>query len=258
MEPSSSGSHRPSKCDPHRSSDEPGVGAASARAWSKNGVVGPASDWATFLFTDIEGSTTLLRRIGTEEYAEALAEHHRIIREALLAYGGTEITTNGDGFFAMFESPHNCAEAAIRIQRSLVATSWPGGERLSVRMGLHCGAAVRRATTGPVGFDVHRAARVAAAAHGGQIVLSDDAAAAVRDGLPEGASLRDLGLHRLKDLRRREHLFQLEVDGLDTSFPPLRSLADPDFERNLEQGLDALRTEVARGKRGRSRDDRQP
>jgi predicted ATPase/class 3 adenylate cyclase/Tfp pilus assembly protein PilF len=198
----------------------------------KNVAVAFPSGTATFLFTDVEGSTDLLGRLGSEGYAGLLAEHHRLVRDALSTYGGTEIDTQGDAFFAVFSSPRNCAMAAISIQQSLAATTWPNDEQVRVRMGFHHGEAAET-PTGPVGFDVHRAARVAAVAHGGQIVLSETAAALLEDSLPEGASLQDLGQHRLKDLRKPQHLFQLNALGLEARFPPLRSLDNPDLEHNL-------------------------
>lgn len=201
-------------------------------AADKNGTVDLPSGTATFLFTDIEGSTALLHRLGTNLYAEVLAEHHRIIRTALAAHGGTEIGTQGDGFFAVFSSPSSCAAAAIDVQRSLGETSWPAGETVKVRMGIHVGEAAET-PSGPVGFDVHRAARVAAVAHGGQVVISETAASLLRDSLPEGASLQDLGHHRLKDLGRPEHIFQLAAQGMETEFPALRSLDNPELEHNL-------------------------
>ena len=191
-----------------------------------------ATPTLTFLFTDIEGSTTLLRRLGAVAYADALAEHHRLVRTALAAHGGEEIDTQGDGFFAVFTSPRACATAVIEMQQALVAQKWHAGERVRVRMGVHSGEALAT-TTGLVGLDVHRAARVAAVAHGGQIVLSLAAAVLVRDNLPPGASLRELGVHRLKDLGRPEQLFQLQAEGLRADFPSLRSLDNPALPNNL-------------------------
>ena len=140
--------------------------------------------------------------------------------------------TQGDSFFAVFSSASACAAAAIEIQLALGVFLWPAGERIRVRMGVHSGEA-SATSTGLVGFDVHRAARVAGVAHGGQVVLSETAAALVRDSLAPGASLRELGLHRLKDLGRAQHLFQLEADGLQADFPALRSLEHPQLANNL-------------------------
>ena len=133
----------------------------------------------TFLFTDIEGSTSLLRRLGVASYADVLAGHHLLIRAALGARGGEEVDTQGDAFFAVFSSPTACVAAAMEMQQAIRARTWPGGEQVRVRMGVHTGQA-SRAATGLVGLDVHRAARVAAVAYGGQILLSETAAAAMK------------------------------------------------------------------------------
>jgi predicted ATPase len=142
------------------------------------------------------------------------------------------VSTQGDGFFAVFSSPSACLSAVIEIQQALAAHGWPSGEQVRVRMGIHCGEA-SETVTGLVGLEVHRAARVAAVAYGGQVLLSAAAAALVPDALPPGARLRDLGLHRLKDLGRPEQIFQLEGDGLAVDFPPLRSLDNPALAHNL-------------------------
>jgi predicted ATPase/class 3 adenylate cyclase len=180
------------------------------------------TDTLTFLFTDIEGSTLLLLRLGEEQYAAALVEHHELIRSSLAGHGGTEVDTQGDGFFAVFSSARACVAAAVEMQRALEAHGWPDGERIRVRMGIHSGEAAQTAT-GLVGLDIHRAARVGAVAHGGQILLSETAAALVRDRVPTGAMLRELGPHTLKDFDRPERLFQLEAAGLPAEFPPPRT-----------------------------------
>ena len=138
----------------------------------------------------------------------------------------------GDGFFAVFSSPRTCVSAVIETQRAIATHEWPSGEKLRVRMGVHCGEA-SDTSAGLVGLEVHRAARIAAVAHGGQILLSATAAALVRDSLPADASLRDLGLHRLKDLGGPEQIFQLQGEGLEFDFPPLRSLDNPELPNNL-------------------------
>ncbi len=177
----------------------------------------------TFLFTDVEGSTALLRRVGEGAYAQVLADHHRLIRSGLAAHDGEEVDTQGDAFFAVFTSPRVCIAAVMEMQQALEAHPWPAGERVRVRMGVHTGEAATTAT-GLVGLDVHRAARVAATGYGGQVLLSETAAALVRDALPPGASLKDLGVHRLKDLGRPERIFQLRAAGLQAEFPPLRTV----------------------------------
>ena len=193
----------------------------------------------TFLFTDIEGSTALLGRVGQGVYERVLAEHHAIIRSGIAAYGGWEEGTEGDAFFAVFSSPAVCVAAVVGMQRALESRVWPGGVRVRVRMGIHCGQAARTAT-GLVGLEVHRAARVAAAGHGGQVLVSEAAAVLVRDGLPPGVSLADLGVHRLKDLGRPERIFQLTAAGLPAGFPPLRSLGNPALANNLPAQLSAF------------------
>jgi predicted ATPase/class 3 adenylate cyclase len=193
----------------------------------------------TFLFTDIEGSTALLRRLGDGVYSGVLADHHACIRSGIAAHGGREIDTQGDAFFAVFSSASACVAAVIDMQRSLAGHDWPMGEQVRVRMGIHVGEALETAL-GLVGFDVHRGSRVAAVAHGGQVLLSAAAGTIVRDSLLGGACLRDLGLHRLKDLGRPEHIFQLEADGLERNFPPLRSLENPELPNNLPSYLSSF------------------
>jgi predicted ATPase/class 3 adenylate cyclase len=192
-----------------------------------------------FLFTDIEGSTALLGRLGDYEYARVLAGHHALVRSALAGHGGREVDTQGDAFFAVFSSPRGCVAAALQVQQALAARAWPGGERVRVRMGIHCGEAAETAA-GLVGLEVHRAARVAAAGYGGQVLVSEAAAVLVRDGLPPGAALADLGVHRLKDLGRPERIFQLTAAGLPAGFPPLRSLGNPALPNNLPGELSSF------------------
>jgi predicted ATPase/class 3 adenylate cyclase len=212
-------------------------------AWS-------AAQTLTFLFTDIEGSTAMLQRLGGS-YAEVLVGHHQIIRSSLAEHHGREVDTQGDAFFAVFAAPSACVAAAVEMQRALSAHRWPADYPVRVRMGIHSGEAAQT-LVGLVGLEVHRAARIAAVAHGGQIVLSAAAAALLSDSLPAGASVRDLGLHRLKDLGRPERLFQLDADGLPTAFPPLASLDNPKLRNNLPAqtssfiGRDAQLTEVHR------------
>jgi predicted ATPase/class 3 adenylate cyclase/Tfp pilus assembly protein PilF len=190
----------------------------------------------TFLFTDIEGSTALLRRLGEDLYAQLLADHHALIRSGLAAHDGKEVDTQGDAFFAVFSSSRACMAAVTQMQRALAAHAWPAGEHVRVRMGVHTGEAEKTAA-GLVGLDVHRAARVAAVGYGGQVLVSEAAAAVVGDALPPGASLRDLGVHRLKDLGRPERVFQLQAAGLQAEFPPLRSLGNPALANNLPAQL---------------------
>jgi len=161
----------------------------------------------TFLFTDIEGSTRLLRQLGPDHYAEALAEHRRVLRDAFAAEGGVEVDTQGDAFFVAFPTATGAAAASSAGQRALS----PGP--ITVRMGLHTGTPTVTAE-GYVGIDVHRGARVAALAHGGQVILSATTSALVED-----EPLRDLGRHRLKDFDTPVQLFQLGT----AEFPALRT-----------------------------------
>ena len=176
----------------------------------------------TFLFTDIEGSTRLLSALG-DRYEPLLTAHTRILREAIEAHGGTEVSTEGDGVFAVFPSATEAVRAAADAQRRLASAEWPEGEAVRVRMGLHTGEG-RLGGDGYVGIDVHRAARIAAAGHGGQVLLSDATRALAAHALPPQTELRDLGAHRLKDLPDPERLWQLQIDGLPHEFPALRSL----------------------------------
>jgi class 3 adenylate cyclase/WD40 repeat protein/energy-coupling factor transporter ATP-binding protein EcfA2 len=173
----------------------------------------------TFLFTDIEGSTRLLHALG-DRYAEVLADHRRLLRAAFARHGGVEVDTQGDSFFVAFADAGDALAAAEESQRALIGTTWPEGPALKVRMGLHTGEPLV-ADGHYVGIDVHRAARIAAAAHGGQVIVSERTTALLgEDGSPP--TLRDLGAHHLKDLPEPERLFQLLAVGLPSSFPPPR------------------------------------
>ncbi len=177
----------------------------------------------TFLFTDIEGSTTLLQRLGDRRYAEVLAEQQRFLRKAFAEGNGQEIDTQGDAFLVAFPRARDAVGAAVAAQRALMTHAWPDGASLRVRMGLHTGEPLSGGT-GYVGIDVHRAARIAGVGHGGQILVSDATRGLVAKDLPNEVSLRDLGEHRLKDLDHPHRLFQVVYPGLSDDFPPLRSL----------------------------------
>jgi predicted ATPase/class 3 adenylate cyclase len=176
----------------------------------------------TFLFTDIEGSTKLLQRLG-DAYPDLLSEHHRLLREAVEKEGGVAIGSEGDSLFAAFSSAPAAVAAAVAAQRSLAAARWPDDASVRVRMGLHTGEALVRDGT-YVGLDVHRAARIAAVGHGGQILISETTRALADQSLPAGVELRDLGRHRLKDLTQPERIHEALIAGLPSQFPPLRSL----------------------------------
>ncbi|HEY7704952.1 MAG TPA: adenylate/guanylate cyclase domain-containing protein [Acidimicrobiia bacterium] len=175
----------------------------------------------TFLFTDIEGSTRLLQALG-ERYPGVLGAHAGIIRQAIAEFHGHEVGTEGDSFFVAFTSASDAVGCATRIQRGLAEHPWPAGNELRVRIGLHTGEG--RVSAGAyVGLDVHRAARIGDAGHGGQVVLSATTAVLTEHALPAGTRLVDLGTHELRDLTHRVHLYQLEIDGLPSEFPPLRT-----------------------------------
>ena len=175
------------------------------------------------LFSDIEGSTALLGRLG-DRYGEALAAQRAVMRGAISGTGGHEMGTEGDSFFVVFGSAADAVACCLEAQRALAGHAWPGGVAVRVRMGLHTGEPVRH-QDGYVGMDVHRAARIASVAHGGQVVLSDATRLLVASRLPAGVSLRDLGSHRLKDFPVPERIYQLAAPGLAERFPPLKSLA---------------------------------
>ncbi|MBX5492985.1 MAG: adenylate/guanylate cyclase domain-containing protein [Chloroflexi bacterium] len=176
----------------------------------------------TLLFTDIEGSTRLLDHLDAR-YGEVLATHHHLLRDAFEAHGGRVIDTQGDACFAVFTRAHDAVAAAVAAQRALAQHPWPQDGVVRVRMGLHTGEPT---VAGPtyIGMDVHRAARLCAAGHGGQVLLSEATYAQVVHALPAGLSLRSLGRHRLKDLRHPEHIYQLVISGLPADFPALRTL----------------------------------
>ena len=179
------------------------------------------SGTVTLLFTDIEGSTRLLEALGSG-YADLLARHHSILREEISHGHGTEVKTEGDSFFVIFHGAAEAVAAAVGAQRALASADWPEGHAVRVRMGIHTGE-VDLVANEYVGLDVHRAARVEAAAHGGQVLITGATRDLVRSALPDGVSLRDMGEHRLRDLERLEHLYQLVVQGLNNDFAPLRT-----------------------------------
>jgi class 3 adenylate cyclase len=218
---------------------------------------------ATFLFTDLEGSTRLW-----EEHPEvmkvALSRHDVILRDVVGTHGGRVVKTTGDGLHAVFATAPEATAAAVDAQQRLMAEVWTIPEPLRVRMGLHTGNAEMR-DGDYFGSAVNRAARVAAVAHGGQVVLTSATAALVRESLPDGLELVDLGLHRLRDLARPERVYQLTIAGLRSEFPSLRSVdafpssargAAPSFAQGTEElagrrlELDSLERAWRRAKDG--------
>ena len=177
----------------------------------------------TFLFTDIEGSTELLQRIGTDRYAEVLEDHRTLLRRAFREHGGHEISHEGDSFLVVFENARKAVFAAVTAQRAIEAHSWPKGVTVRVRMGLHTGEPLESGSD-YVGVDLHRAARICSAGHGGQILLSEATQNLVQYSLSEGMQTLDLGLHRLKDLKHPERIFQILDPARPTQFRAIRSL----------------------------------
>jgi predicted ATPase/class 3 adenylate cyclase len=180
----------------------------------------------TFLFTDIEGSTQLVAKIGPKAFADVLDRHNRLIRDAVAAHDGVDAGTAGDSFLIVFRNAASAVAAAIEAQRALAATTWPADAEVRVRMGVHTGEGIAGGD-GYVGLDIHRAARIASAAHGGQVLLSEASRAATAPDLPPGVGVRELGQHDLRGLAEPERIYQLMIDGLASDFPPLRSSTTP-------------------------------
>ena len=211
----------------------------------------------TLLFTDIEGSTRMLQELGREAYVRALTEHRRVLRETFTAHGGVEVEMQGDSFHFAFRYARDALAAAVAGQRGLAAHSWES-EPIKVRIGLHTGEPMQ-ADGLYAGLDVHWAARVMGAGHGGQVLMSARTADLVRGELPERTDLADLGEHRLKDLSAPQRLYQAAIDGLPDRFPPLKTLvnrptnlpvqANRLIGRNKELAEIADRMRAARGSR---------
>jgi len=179
----------------------------------------------TFMFTDIQGSTQLLRRLG-DAYAEVLSIHRHLLRRSFTSHRGREVDTQGDSFLVAFSSPREAVAAAADAQRALATYPWPHGEPVLVRMALHTGEPLL-VEGHYIGIDVHRAARICSAAHGGQVVMSHRTRELVEGRTGAGLRFKDLGRHRLKDLERPESIQQLLIEGLPDTFPPLKSQRPP-------------------------------
>jgi class 3 adenylate cyclase len=173
----------------------------------------------TFLFTDIEASTELTRRLGPA-FGDVRRQHRSLVRTAISAHGGHEIDNEGDGFFVAFDRASDAVAAAAAAQHAVAGAAWPEAVRVAVRMGIHTTEAYLH-DDGYVGVGVSRAARICAAAHGGQIVASAATAGVIEDLDLPGVQLRELGEHRLKDIQQPQRLFQVGVEGLATDFPSL-------------------------------------
>src|SRR6266702_6190242 len=176
----------------------------------------------TLLFTDIAGSTRLLHQLG-ERYASMLLECRQVLRAVFEQWNGHEVDTQGDAFFVVFARATDALSAAVAAQRALASHAFPEGVAVRMRVGLHTGEPQRTAD-GYVGLDVHRAARIMSAGHGGQVLLSQTTRDLVEHDLPEGVRLRDLGAYRLKDFQHPSRLYQLVIGGLPSDFPSLRTL----------------------------------
>jgi class 3 adenylate cyclase len=198
-------------------------------------VTEQTSETLTFLFTDVESSTELLRQLGGR-YPVAIERQQELLRDAFAAHRGVVVDTQGDAFFVAFARPRNAVLAAVAAQKSLRSEPWPDGAEVRVRMGIHTGP-VELAGDRYVGLAVHRAARICAAGHGGQVLLSEATRAMLEDDEHElrELRLRDLGSHRLKDFHRPIRIFQLVAAQLPEDFPALRA---------PKQTASALETEV--------------
>ncbi|MGH9166958.1 MAG: NB-ARC domain-containing protein [Acidimicrobiia bacterium] len=176
----------------------------------------------SFLFTDIEGSTRLVQRL-RDRYEGVLVDHQRLLLAAVEGQGGSVVSTEGDSVFAVFPSANAAVGAALSAQRAMAAHPWPAGGTIRVRMGIHSGEGSPSRNT-YTGMDVHRAARISGAAHGGQVLVSAATRAIAEMDLTPQVWFRDLGAYRLKDLPAPERLYQAEVPDLPSDFPPIRSL----------------------------------
>jgi class 3 adenylate cyclase len=208
------------------------------------------SGTVTFVFTDIEGSTSLLKRLG-DRYAELLAQHRRLLRETFAAYDGQEIDTQGDAFFFSFPRARQAVAAAVDAQRAHDDATWPDGVAVRVRMGLHTGEPLV-GEEGYTGLDVVRAARIAGSGRGGQVLLSETTRALVGANVPEGVAVRGLGSHRLKDLDEPEPIYELVGEGLAAEELPAPAAVStppplPDSQRGLVSDFtQTLREELRR------------
>jgi class 3 adenylate cyclase len=183
------------------------------------------SGTVTFVFSDIEGSTSLLKQLGDDGYAQALATHRRLVRDTFAANAGEEIDTQGDAFFYSFDRARAAVTAAVAVQRAHAEEAWPSGVHVRIRLGLHTGEPVV-GNDGYTGLDVVRAARIAATARGGQVLLSEATSALVASHLPEGVTLEPAGRRQLKDIDEPETVFELVIPGVSVT-PAAEEVAPP-------------------------------
>jgi class 3 adenylate cyclase len=219
---------------------------------------GLPSGTVTFVFTDIEGSTALLKELD-DRYADVLSAHRRIVRETFTRLDGVEIDTQGDAFFFAFARARDAVEAAVEAQRAHASADWPDNATVRVRMGLHTGEPVL-GSEGYLGLDVVRAARICTAAKGGDVLLSETTRLLVGSTLPDGVSVSPLGQRHLKDLDQPEEVYELAIDGVETTaevepVPPaepqaefrdrLRASIEQRVERELLAAFGEAEDEVA-------------
>lgn len=196
----------------------------------------------TFVFSDIEGSTGLLKRLG-ERYAELIAEHRRIVRETFGAQAGVEIDMQGDSFFFAFARARDAATAAVEAQRAHAEQAWPDGEYVRVRMGLHTGEPAVGAE-GYLGVDVVRAARLCATGQGGHVLLSEATRALIGSSLPEGVSVHAVGERRLKDIDEPERVYELAIEGVAQPEPEPESAVAPRTKDEWDRRAQDLSTRL--------------
>jgi class 3 adenylate cyclase len=191
----------------------------------------------TFVFTDIEGSTRLLQELG-DSFADVARDHRRLVREAFNAHEGTEIDTQGDSFFFSFARARDAVAGAVGAQRALRDHPWSDGAQVRVRMGLHTGEP-HVGEEGYLGIDVVRAARISAAGHGGQILVSETTRALLGNQLPDGVQVHDLGEQRLKDIQH-ERIYELTVDGAPAGSTPLKTERADTIDSRLEERISSF------------------
>ena len=193
------------------------------------------SGTVTFLFSDIEGSTALLKRLD-ERYRELIARHRQIVRETFSQHGGVEIDMQGDSFFFAFARARDAVAAAVEAQRAHADESWPDGVDVRVRMGLHTGEPAVGAE-GYLGVDVVRAARLCATGQGGHVLLSETTRALLGSALPDGVAIHALGERRLKDIDEPERVYELAIEGIEQAQPaaPEPAAAETDWDRRADE-----------------------
>ena len=203
------------------------------------------SGTVTFVFSDIEGSTELMKRLG-ESYAELIAEHRRLVRESFGAHDGVEIDMQGDSFFFAFARARDAVAAAVAAQRAHAEHDWPGGAQVLVRMGLHTGEPAVGAE-GYLGVDVVRAARLSAAGRGGHVLLSETTRALLGSSLPDGVSVHALGERRLKDIDEPERIYELAIEGVEQPEADVASAPtkpDDDFDVRAADFAERLKAKI--------------